>query len=44
MAYIRGECALEEAVEAAKTRTRQYAKRQRTWLRNQMAGFLVISD
>ncbi|MGU9963681.1 MAG: tRNA (adenosine(37)-N6)-dimethylallyltransferase MiaA [Candidatus Halichondribacter symbioticus] len=44
VAYIRGECALEEAVEAAKTRTRQYAKRQRTWLRNQMAGFLAIND
>ena len=30
---------LEEAVSRAKTQSRQYAKRQMTWLRNQMAGW-----
>ena len=30
---------LAEAINLAKTRTRQYAKRQMTWMRNQMAGW-----
>ncbi|MEM7461896.1 MAG: tRNA (adenosine(37)-N6)-dimethylallyltransferase MiaA [Pseudomonadota bacterium] len=34
-AYLRGELALEAATERAKTATRQYAKRQSTWFRNQ---------
>lgn len=29
--FLRGECALEEAVEQLKTATRRYAKRQLTW-------------
>lgn len=33
---LRAECSLEEAVSAAKTETRRYAKRQMTWFRNQM--------
>jgi tRNA dimethylallyltransferase len=32
-AYLRGECALEEAVERIKLNTRRYAKRQLTWFR-----------
>lgn len=36
MAAARGEIAIEAAVEAAITATRQYAKRQETWFRNQM--------
>ena len=36
MAAARGEIAVEAAVEAAITATRQYAKRQETWFRNQM--------
>ena len=32
-AYLRGEAALEQAVEEVKLRSRQYAKRQLTWLR-----------
>jgi tRNA dimethylallyltransferase len=36
MAYLRGEMPLEAAVAAAKTATRRYAKRQRTWLRNRL--------
>lgn len=32
-AYFDGQCSLEEAVEQIKIHTRQYAKRQMTWLR-----------
>ncbi len=34
--YLKGEIAMEEALEMAKAATRQYAKRQRTWFRNQL--------
>ena len=33
--YLRNEITLEEAIEKAVIKTRQYAKRQRTWFRNQ---------
>ncbi|MFK8031133.1 MAG: tRNA (adenosine(37)-N6)-dimethylallyltransferase MiaA [Gammaproteobacteria bacterium] len=33
-AHLDGQCSLEEAVEKAKTATRQLAKRQMTWLRS----------
>lgn len=33
---VRGERAIEEAMEAVRISTRQYAKRQRTWFRNQL--------
>ncbi len=36
LAYIRGESSKEEAVEKAQARTRQYAKQQVTWFRNQV--------
>lgn len=39
MAHLRGELSLEDAVTQAKTDTRRYAKRQRTWLRNQMGDW-----
>jgi tRNA dimethylallyltransferase len=35
-AHLAGKLALEAAMEAAKTETRQYAKRQLTWLRRNM--------
>ena len=35
-AHLRGEMTLEEAATAAKQATRNYAKRQMTWMRNQM--------
>lgn len=38
-AYLRNETTLDEAAAAAITATRQYAKRQRTWLRNRMADW-----
>ena len=31
--YFDGQCTLEEAIELIKIHTRQYAKRQMTWLR-----------
>jgi tRNA dimethylallyltransferase len=36
--HVRGELALEEARELVVIATRQYAKRQRTWFRHQLAG------
>ena len=36
--FLRGECSLPEAIERASAATRQYAKRQETWLRHQLAG------
>lgn len=42
MAHLRGEVSLEDAVAQAKTDTRRYAKRQRTWLRNRMADWTRI--
>ena len=38
---VRGEVARERAVEEIAIATRQYAKRQRTWFRNQLAGEAV---
>jgi len=35
IAYLAGDMTLDEAVERAKAGTRQYAKRQATWFRNQ---------
>ncbi|WP_081531208.1 tRNA (adenosine(37)-N6)-dimethylallyltransferase MiaA [Rhodovulum sp. P5] len=36
VAHVRGEMTLKEAKAAAKTATRQYAKRQRTWFRSRL--------
>ncbi len=36
---LANQVSLEDAVARAKTRTRQYAKRQMTWMRNQMADW-----
>ena len=41
-AHLRGEISLDAASEAACVATRQYAKRQRTWFRNRMAGWRRI--
>jgi tRNA dimethylallyltransferase len=37
-AHLRGELSLEAATEAARRKTRRYAKRQLTWLRHQILG------
>jgi len=42
-AHLRGACSLPEAVAAAKTASRQYAKRQRTWFRSRMAAWQRIT-
>ncbi|MGY6410748.1 MAG: tRNA (adenosine(37)-N6)-dimethylallyltransferase MiaA [Alkalilacustris sp.] len=36
VAHLRGELPLDAAITAAKTATRRYAKRQRTWMRNRL--------
>ena len=40
--HLAGEISLEEASEAARRASRNYAKRQMTWLRHQMAGAKTI--
>lgn len=35
-AFINGDCLLNDAIEQAKLRTRQYAKRQSTWFNNRL--------
>jgi tRNA dimethylallyltransferase len=39
LAYLRGQLTLPEAAEQAKAETRQYAKRQMTWIRSRMPGW-----
>jgi tRNA dimethylallyltransferase len=41
-AHLRGEMQLEAAIDRAVTETRQYAKRQMTWFRNQMQDWVVV--
>lgn len=41
-AHLRGDCTLEDAVAHAKSQTRKYAKRQRTWLRRNMIAWKTI--
>ena len=43
IAHLRGSLPLADAIAAAKTASRQYAKRQRTWFRSRMAGWQTIS-
>lgn len=42
LAHVRGEMTLEEAASRAKMATRRYAKRQMTWIRNQMDGWAEV--
>jgi len=42
-AHLAGQMTLAEAVEVAKAETRQYAKRQLTWLRRKMIAWIAIS-
>lgn len=41
LAFLRGECSRQDALEEMKIRTRQYAKRQLTWFRNQHNGITM---
>ena len=42
-AHLAGKLGLEEAVARAKAETRQYAKRQLTWLRRNMIAWKTIN-
>ena len=42
VAHLRGEIPLDQAVAAACTATRTYAKRQRTWMRNRLGRWPAI--
>ena len=42
--HVNGEISLDEAADAAKQATRNFAKRQLTWLRNQVNADHVIED
>lgn len=44
IAHLKGEMTLEEAIEAAVTSTRQFAKRQRTWFRARMKNWEIIPN
>ena len=44
LAHHHGELELDEAVTRAQTESRNYAKRQMTWFRNQMADWQTIDD
>ena len=39
--FLRSERTLDDAIDRSKQRTRQYAKRQMTWMRNQMADWPI---
>ena len=41
---VKGEMPLDKALELAKLHTRQYAKRQRTWLRNKLQADIVFDE
>ena len=41
-AYLRGDMALQAAISKAQQNTRNYAKRQQTWIRNQMGGAVAV--
>ena len=43
-AYFDGQCTLAEAIEQIKTHTRQYAKRQMTWLRKDTSYQWIIPE
>ena len=42
VAYLQGDMTLDEARERSITITRQYAKRQRTWFRKHMQGWIWL--
>ena len=42
IAYLKGDMSLSDAQNAATLATRQYAKRQRTWFRNNMTAWTAL--
>ena len=43
-AYVRGNCGMEQAAAAAMVATRRFAKRQRTWIRHQIAADFTVTE
>ncbi len=43
VAHLQGDLELDSAISNARTQSRQYAKRQRTWFRNRMQGWQKVS-
>lgn len=43
LAHVAGDLTLEQAIEASKTQSKQFAKRQSTWFRNQMIAWKSVS-
>lgn len=43
-AYLRGEISRDECITSWRTKTNQYAKRQRTWFRTQFAADITVTD
>lgn len=43
IAHLRGDLTLDQAADAARIATRQYAKRQRTWFRSRMGNWQAIA-
>lgn len=44
LAHLRGEASLDEAIQRGQADTRHYAKRQFTWARHQLPGFVWAHD
>jgi tRNA dimethylallyltransferase len=42
--YVNNEISLKEAIDTSIIRTRQYAKRQRTWFRSKMKNWTELSN
>ena len=43
VSFVNGDISLPEAIEFATIRTRQFAKRQRTWFRNKMVDWECVA-
>lgn len=44
ISHLQGEMSLDAAMNAAKTATHQYAKRQRTWMKNRMKSWVWLNS
>ena len=44
ISHLRGELSIDQAIEQASIATRQYAKRQKTWIKARMADWNDLTD
>ena len=44
ISHLRGELSIDQAIDQASIATRQYAKRQKTWIKARMADWNDITD